>query len=84
MQTAQIQEKVRSQLLRWYGHLLRRNQEHPARQVSSVEIAGKRPRGAPKKRWEDVIKRDLKDLHVTEEDAQDRVFCGVEPIQWTL
>ncbi|EPB69985.1 hypothetical protein ANCCEY_10930 [Ancylostoma ceylanicum] len=59
MQTAPIQEKVRSQRLRWYGHLLRRNQKHPARQVLSVEIAGKRPRGDPKKRWEDAYRQLL-------------------------
>ncbi|EYB94335.1 hypothetical protein Y032_0173g428 [Ancylostoma ceylanicum] len=50
MQTAPIQEKVRSQRLRWYGHLLRRNQERPAHHVLSVNVAGKRLRGTPKKR----------------------------------
>ncbi|EYB93317.1 hypothetical protein Y032_0183g913 [Ancylostoma ceylanicum] len=74
MQTAPIQEKVRSQRLWWYGHVLRRNREHPARQVLSVEIAGKRPRRSSKKRWRDVIKRNLEDLPVMEEDAQDRAF----------
>ncbi|EYC21507.1 hypothetical protein Y032_0019g3866 [Ancylostoma ceylanicum] len=58
MLTVPIQKKVRSQCLRYYRHLLRRDQEHLARQVLSVEFAGKRPRGVPKKRWKDVIKRD--------------------------
>ncbi|PIO65553.1 hypothetical protein TELCIR_12769 [Teladorsagia circumcincta] len=72
MQTAPIQFKVREQRLRWYGHVLRRPQDHPIRTATDFEAQGKRPRGAPKKRWRDVIKKDLTEGRVTAEDALDR------------
>ncbi|PIO63301.1 hypothetical protein TELCIR_15099, partial [Teladorsagia circumcincta] len=60
MQTAPVQLKMREQRLRWYGHVLRRPQDHPIRTAMEFEVEGKRPRGAPKKRWRDVIKKDLR------------------------
>ncbi|VDO98255.1 unnamed protein product [Heligmosomoides polygyrus] len=33
------------------------------------EAPGKRPRGAPRKRWKDVIKRDLAEVGATADDA---------------
>ena len=72
MQTAPVQLKVREQRLRWYGHVLRRPQDHPIRTAMDFEAQGKRPRGAPKKRWRDVIKKDLSEVTATVEDALDR------------
>nr|CDJ81302.1 unnamed protein product [Haemonchus contortus] len=37
------------------------------------EAQGKRPQGAPKKRWRDVIKKDLAEAKVTAEDAVNRM-----------
>ena len=37
-----------------------------------MEVAGKRPRGRPKKRWCDVIQQDMEAAGVTVETAQDR------------
>ncbi|XGW19497.1 hypothetical protein V3C99_003389 [Haemonchus contortus] len=73
MQTAPIQLKMREQRLRWFGHVLRRPQSHPIREAMEFEAQGKRPRGAPKKRWRDVIKKDLAETKVTAEDAVDRM-----------
>ncbi|VDO87408.1 unnamed protein product [Heligmosomoides polygyrus] len=69
MKTAPIQLKMREQRLRWYGHILRRPEDHPIRLALNFEASGKRPRGAPRKRWKDVIKRDLAELGATPDDA---------------
>ncbi|VDO60044.1 unnamed protein product [Heligmosomoides polygyrus] len=37
------------------------------------QTPGKRPRGAPRKRWKDVIKRDLAEVGATADDALDRM-----------
>ncbi|VDO66148.1 unnamed protein product [Heligmosomoides polygyrus] len=73
MKTALIQLKMREQRLRWYGHVLRRPEDHPTRLALDFEAPGKRPRGAPRKRWKDVIKRDLAEVGATADDALDRM-----------
>ncbi|VDO99512.1 unnamed protein product [Heligmosomoides polygyrus] len=73
MKTAPIQLKMREQRLRWYGHVLRRPEDHPTRLALDFEAPGKRPRGAPRKRWKDVIKRDLAEVGATADDGLDRM-----------
>ncbi|VDP13114.1 unnamed protein product [Heligmosomoides polygyrus] len=70
MKTAPIQLKMREQRLRWYGHILRRPE---TRFALNFEGPGRRPRGAPGRRWKDVIKRDLAELGATADDALDRM-----------
>lgn len=58
--------------LRWYGHTQRLPIEHPTRSILEFnpKTAGwKRPRGAPRTRWLDVISRDLEDIGVPMERA---------------
>ncbi|VDO98379.1 unnamed protein product [Heligmosomoides polygyrus] len=76
MKTAPIQLKMREQRLRWYGHVLRRPENHPVRLALDFEAPGKRPRGASRKRWKDVIKRDLGEVGATTDDALDRKSKG--------
>ncbi|VDP31424.1 unnamed protein product [Heligmosomoides polygyrus] len=73
MKTAPIQLKMREQRLMWYGHVLRRPEDHPTRLALDFEAPGKRPRGAPRRRWKDVIKRDLAEVGATADDALDRM-----------
>ncbi|EYC29847.1 hypothetical protein Y032_0005g2291 [Ancylostoma ceylanicum] len=68
MQTAPIQQKLRAQRLRRFGH-------HHYTLLGSpwmMEITGKRPRGVPKKRCKDTVSKDMRELGVTKDDAQDR------------
>ena len=37
-----------------------------------MELPGKRKRGRPKGRFMDVVKEDMTDVEVTEEDTEDR------------
>ncbi|VDO90250.1 unnamed protein product [Haemonchus placei] len=73
MQTAPVQLKMREQRLCWFGHVLRRPQNHPVGKAMEFEAQGKRPRGAPKKRWWDLIKKDLAEANVMAEDTINRV-----------
>ena len=47
-----------------------------------MELPGKRKRGRPKRRFMDVVKEDMAEVEVTEEDAVDRrnwrkkIRCG--------
>ncbi|KAL1450082.1 hypothetical protein WDU94_002536 [Cyamophila willieti] len=60
--------------MRWTGHVLRRGSESLIKNVWEGEIAGTRRRGRPKLRWKDQIKKDMEQINITEEEAQDRTL----------
>ena len=59
--------------VRWFGHIQRLPQEHPTHAVLNFNprTAGwRRPRGAPRTRWLDVVSQDLRDCGITLADAE--------------
>jgi len=48
--------------LRWAGHVIRHDDDDLSRRVLLSEPGGKRPRGRPRLRWEDVVKEDAAKL----------------------
>ena len=69
-----IKSKARESRLRWFWHVHRREQESNLRQVMDIEIPGRRPRGRPIGRWRDIVNRDMLELRVVLEDADNRNF----------
>ena len=51
--------KMREGRLRWYGHVMRRDQEYVARKVIEMELPGKRKRGKPRRRFLEVAKKNM-------------------------
>ena len=41
-------------------------------EVTRMELPGKRKRGRPKRRFMDVVKEDMAEVEVTEEDTESR------------
>ena len=78
----QLGMKMREDRLRWYGHVMRRDQEYVGRKMMEMELPGKRRRGRPKKRLLDAVKKDMREVGVKETDVQDRkmwrmmIRCG--------
>ena len=74
--------KMREGRLRWYGHVMRRDQEYIGRKMMEMELPGKRRRGRPKRRFLDVVKEDMEDVGAKETDVEDRkvwrmmIHCG--------
>ena len=74
--------KMREGRLRWYGHVLKRDQEYVGRKMMEIEIPEKRKRGRPKKRFLDVVKEDTGEVGAKETDVEDRkmwrmmIRCG--------
>ena len=58
-----ISKKVQKRRMRWYEHVMRRD-EYVGKRVMGIEVQGSRRR--PKKRWADCVKDDLR------EDCQER------------
>ena len=45
--------------MKWYGDVLRREDEYVGKRVMGMEVPGKRKRGIPKRRWLDSLRNDL-------------------------
>ena len=71
-QVGKFGEKTREARLRWYGHLRRKDDGYIGRWMLRMELPGKRKRGRPKRRFMDVVKEDMAEVEVTEEDTVDR------------
>ena len=73
--------KMREGRLRWYGHVMRRDQEYVGRKMMEIELPRKR-RDRPKRRFVDVVKEDMGEFGVKETDVEDRkmwrmmIRCG--------
>ena len=58
--------------LRWYGHVLRKDDNDWVKKCMQYEVEGARPRGRPKKTWRDIVEKDCQARKVNREDAMDR------------
>ncbi|KAK9070519.1 hypothetical protein SSX86_010921 [Deinandra increscens subsp. villosa] len=71
-EVACISEKFREGRLRWFGHVKRRQLTAPVRAVDSISVEGRRGRGRLKMSWDERIRQDLLDLHLSEDMVEER------------
>ncbi|KAJ4435460.1 hypothetical protein ANN_18076 [Periplaneta americana] len=71
-----IIRKIKSRRLRWAGHVARMSESRNAYRVLVGTPEGKRPLGRPRRRWENNIKMDLREVGYDDREwinlAQDR------------
>ena len=48
--------------VRWYGHVLRRDDGHVLKKALEFEVKGKRKRGRPKKMWKMQVEKENKSV----------------------
>jgi len=46
--------------LRWYGHVLQKDDNDWVKKCMEYEVVGSKPRGRPKRTWLEVVQRDAK------------------------
>ena len=61
---------MREGKLRWYGHVMRRDQEYVGRKMMEMELPRKRKRGRPKKRFLDALKEDMGEVGAKETNVE--------------
>ena len=67
-----IVKKVEIGRLRWFGHVVRREDYQMVKRAWKEPVRGSRGRGRPRVRWYDEIKQDLVERGIKEEDARNR------------
>jgi hypothetical protein len=63
---------VRKSRLRWYGHVMRRDEGVGIRRVLEFEVAGEIGRGRPRMGWKEQVEKDMVKAGLRCDDAQDR------------
>jgi hypothetical protein len=57
-----IIRQIKSRRMRWAGHVARMGEERNMYRVLMGKLEGKRSLGSPKRRWEDGIRMDLREI----------------------
>ncbi|KAJ4442171.1 hypothetical protein ANN_12037, partial [Periplaneta americana] len=70
---------IKSRRLRWAGHVARIGESRNAYRVLVGRPDGKRPLGTPRRRWEDNIKMDLREVGY---DGRDWINLAQDRDQW--
>jgi len=58
--------------LRWYGHVLRKENNDWVKRCSENVVEGARPRGRPTRTWSEVVQKDNQAYKLNREDDMDR------------
>ena len=64
---------ARASGVRWYGHVLRRNNGDVLRRALEFEVAGRRGRGGPNMMWKRQVEEYTNQIGLKTEDITDRV-----------
>ncbi|XP_057548589.1 uncharacterized protein LOC130826962 [Amaranthus tricolor] len=69
---APLSAKMRENRLRRFGHVQRPTHDTPVRRIKCTIVEGKRSRGRPRRMWEEQIKSDMHELHLSKDLTSDR------------
>jgi len=58
--------------LRWYRHVLQKEDTDWVKECREYEVESSRPRGRPKRTWREVVQKDCQARNLNRQDAMDR------------
>ena len=64
--------------VRWYGHVLRRDDGHVFRKALEFEVKGKRKQGQPKKTWKMQVEKESRSVGLEKENESSKI----ESVSW--
>ena len=67
-----LSDVLRRGRLRWFGHVLRKDDGDWVKKVMEYEVDGVRRRGRPRVGWRHVVDKDMRDVGLRKSDASDR------------
>ena len=68
-----VVQMAKAKRVRWYGHVLRRDDQHVLRKVLEFQVKGKRKRGQLKKTWKKQAEKESKSVGLEKKDAMNQV-----------
>jgi hypothetical protein len=77
--SANIDRVIKSRRMRWAGHVARTGEGRGVYRVLVGRPEGKRPLGRPRRRWDDNIKLDLREIRI---DEASWIQLGHGRVQW--
>jgi hypothetical protein len=72
---------IKSMRMRWVGHVARMGEGRCVYRVLVGRPEGKRPPGRPRRRWEDNIKMDIREIGI---DGANWIQLAQDRIQWRV
>ena len=69
---APLSTKMRENRSRWFGHVQRKTHDAPVRRIECIIVEGKKSRGRPRRTYEEQIKSDMHELHLSKDLTRDR------------
>jgi hypothetical protein len=70
---------IKSRRMRWAGHVARMEEERGVYRILIGRSEGKRPLGRPRRRWENNIKMDLREIVI---DGANWIQLAQDRVQW--
>jgi hypothetical protein len=70
---------IKSRRMRWAGHVESMGEGRRVYRVLVARPEGKRPLGRPRRRWEDNIKKDLRETGI---DGANWIRLAQDRVQW--
>ena len=67
-----IVDYVEDNILRWYGHVMRRSEDHPVKKALNLNIGGRNPPGRPRKTWRTTVEEVMTSRRLGDADPTDR------------
>ena len=67
-----IKKKVQERRLKWYGHVMRREENYVGRRAMVMKVQGTRKIGRHKRRGLDKVKDGIKEKGLSADDVYDR------------
>ena len=55
-----LESMAKASSMRWYGHILRKEDENVIVKASKFEMSGSRGRGRPKQTWKKQVENEMK------------------------
>jgi hypothetical protein len=77
--SSNIVRVVKSRRMRWEGHVARMGEGRGVYRILVGRPQGKRPLGRPRRKWEDNIKIDLREIGI---DGANWIQLAQERVQW--
>ena len=67
-----IRDVIQARRLRWFGHLERMEGDNWVSKCRDLVVPGTKPRGRPRKTWQEVIRTDMRQKNLRLELPQSR------------